>query len=82
VHTLGEHQILFATMKCVYTIYSLSGEQEEQTEEHGPEVEEQEPLPEDSEGDAKASSDTELEGGEKLEHIAASTDETQEMSND
>lgn len=33
-------------MKCVYTIYSLSGEQEEQAEEHGPEVEEQEPLPE------------------------------------
>jgi len=46
VHTLGEHQVLFAMMKCVYTIYSLSGEQEEQTEEHGPEVEKQEPLPE------------------------------------
>lgn len=41
-------------------------------------------LLQDSEGDAKASSDTELEGEgeEKLEHIAASTDETQEMSND
>lgn len=39
-------------------------------------------LLQDSEGDAEASSDTELEGREKLEHIAASTDETQEMSND